>query len=246
MAKRRDLDTLLRDWTFKPDEVQARIIKAGDGRQVIQLRIDLGLLQMEVTDRPDGQQPHGARTYYDYLLRCSLEEGQEDFSMNPEQCTAADQEFAQYYHRRISWLALREFDRAVADADHTLALMDFVRDHSPDEEWTIGHEQYRPFVLFHRVQAAVFAQLDNQGAEPAIEELNRGLARFKKIYADYEAEDRYEEDEFVQRLIDLRESLKKHFKVNLTLQEQLDDAVAKEEYELAAKIRDQLQKKKKA
>src|SRR5205807_8100917 len=32
-------------------------------------------------------------------------------------------------------------------ADHTLAFMDFVRDHSPNEEYTEAHEQYRGFVL---------------------------------------------------------------------------------------------------
>ena len=72
-----------------------------------------------------------------------------------EQCREADREFVQYYHRRLCWLAMREFSKAMHDADHTLLLMDFCRDHSPDEEWTMSHEQYRPFVLFHRTQAAL-------------------------------------------------------------------------------------------
>jgi hypothetical protein len=245
MPKRRDLDTLLRDWAYRPDEVLARIIKGSDGRQVVQMRIDLGILQMEITDRPDGQRPHGEKTYFDYLIRESLDKG-DDFTMSPEQCQLADQEFAQFYQRRISWLSLREFRRAVNDADHTLAFMDFVKEHSPDDDWTIGHEQYRPFVLFHRVQASVFAMLDDEGAEAAISELNRGLTQYKKIYAEYEAEEKYEEDEFVIRLNELKESLRKHFRVDRTLQEQLDEAVAQEQYELAAKLRDKLAKKKKA
>ncbi len=129
MPKRRDLDTLLRDWAYRPDEVLARIIKGSDGRQVVQMRIDLGILQMEIADRPDGQRPHGERTYYDYLIRESLDKGDE-FTMSPEQCQLADQEFAQFYQRRISWLSLREFRRAVNDADHTLAFMDFVKEHT--------------------------------------------------------------------------------------------------------------------
>jgi hypothetical protein len=245
MPKRRDLDTLLRDWVYRPDEVLARIIKGSDGRQVVQMRIDLGILQMELTDRPDGQRPHGERTYFDYLIRESLDKGDE-FTMSAEQCQLADQEFAQFYQRRISWLSLREFRRAVNDADHTLAFMDFVKEHSPDDDWTIGHEQYRRFVLFHRVQASVFAMLDDEGAEAAISELNRGLTQYKKIYAEYEAEEKYEEDEFVIRLNELKESLRKHFRVDRTLQEQLDEAVAQEQYELAAKLRDKLAKKKKA
>ena len=30
----------------------------------------------------------------------------------------------QYYHRRICWLRLQYYQRAVMDADHTLRLMD--------------------------------------------------------------------------------------------------------------------------
>ncbi len=47
------------------------------------------------------------------------------FELDPARCMEIDREFVQFFHRRVAWLALREFDRAVADADHTLALMDF-------------------------------------------------------------------------------------------------------------------------
>ena len=131
----------------------------------------------------------------------------------------------------------------MADADHTLGLMDFCRDHSPDEQWTLSHEQYRPFVLFHRTQAAALAALGDSGAEAAVEEINKGLDRMKEVFADYEAEEEFDEDELVQRLIELRESLRQHFRVGRTLQEQLEEAIANEKYELAAEIRDELNRR---
>jgi hypothetical protein len=73
-----------------------------------------------------------------------------------------DREFVQFYHRRVCWLTLRAFDRAVKDADHTLALMDFCLEHSPDDQWLMSQEQYRPFVLFHRIQAAALSKLEHQ------------------------------------------------------------------------------------
>src|SRR6202008_415058 len=106
--------------------------------------------------------------------------------------------------RRICWLALRQFRRAVRDADHSLAFMDFVKAHSPDEEWTLSHEQYRPFVLFHRTQAAALAKLEEAGAEAAVAELNRGLNQFKEIFVEYEAEEQFDEDELVKRLVELK------------------------------------------
>jgi protein-arginine kinase activator protein McsA len=41
----------------------------------------------------------------------------------------------------------------------------------------------------------------------------------------------------------MRESLRQHFHVGRTLEEQLTDAIASEKYELAAQIRDELAKR---
>lgn len=239
MARRKDIDQLLRDWPYEPGSVSARLIEVGKGREVIQMRIEMGLLQMETTGRPDGAKPEGADTYFDYLLQQSLFE-EDDFELSDEQCDEADREFVQFYHRRICWLSLREFSRAAQDADHTLAFMDFCREHAPDEQWAISHEQYRPFVLFHRVQAAALAQLEDDEAEQAISEINEGLERFRTLFEEYDAEERYDDDELVSRLIELRESLRDHYEVGQTLDEQLNDAITSEKYELAAALRDKI------
>jgi len=195
-------------------------------------------LQLETEHRPDGSRPHGAETLFEYLQAQSRIDP--DFELNAESCQEADREFVQFYHRRICWLSLREYRRAVADADHSLAFMDFVRGHSPDDEWTMTHEQYRPFVLFHRVQAGGLAELEENGPEAAIREINAGLDRFRAMYEMYDAGEKYEDDELVARLIELKESLREHYRVGRTLDEQLADAVAAEKYELAAQLRDQM------
>jgi cysteinyl-tRNA synthetase len=242
MARKENIDRLLREWPYDPQGISVRKKKGDDGREVLQMRLDLGLLQLETTGRPDGTQPYDQPTFYAHMLKKAEAEG-ETFQMSEEECEEADREFVQYYHRRVCWLALREFDQAVADADHTLALMDFCKEFSPDDQWTLSHEQYRPFVLFHRTQAAALAELGEKGAEAAVEELNQGLERIRQVFADYEAEEEFDEDELVSRLIELRESLRQHFGVGQTLEEQLQDAVASEKYELAAEIRDQLAKR---
>jgi hypothetical protein len=239
MATPRDIDPLLRNWKFHPGEVNARLVKARDGRQVLQMRIDMGLLQMETDLRPDGGRPHGAETYYDYLVSEVVREG-DGFRLSKEQCAEADREFVQFYHRRLCWLSLREYRRAARDADHSLAFMDFVREHSPDEEWTLSHEQYRPFVLFHRVQAAALAALEEAGAEGAIRELDAGLARFRELFARYDAEEQYGEDELVRRLEEMREAVRRRYDVGRTLDEQLAEAIRAEDYEQAARIRDRI------
>ncbi len=236
-----NLDGLIREWEFDPLSLSVRLVKGDDGRDVIQMRVDLGILQMETQGRPDGAKPNGLKSFLDVLLEA--EKVDSDFEMDEDQCFESDREFVQYYHRRISWLRLQQYHRAVEDADHTLALMDVCRDHSPDEEWTVSHEQYRPFVLFHRTQAAALAALDDKGAEKAVVEINDGLNTIREVFADNDAEDQFDEDEMVERLMQLRDSLKEEYSVGATLQERLADAVATEQYELAARLRDELAKR---
>lgn len=242
MARRHDIDRVLQEWPYQPGEISARLVRAADGREVVQMRVEMGLLQLETDGRPDGTRPSGSKTYFDYLQRIAAK-SREPFELTSEQCAEADREFMQFYHRRVCWLALREFRRAANDADHTLAFMDFVRDHSPDEEWTLSHEQYRPFVLFHRTQAVSLATLEEMGPEESLVELNRGLQSFRDLFIQYDAEEQFEEDELVQRLIELRDTLRSQYDLKPSLSEQLADAVASEQYELAAKLRDELSRR---
>lgn len=239
MAVRKDIDRILKSWEYQPNEVSARLVRAADGREVIQLRIDMGLLQMEVDHRPDGTQPGGAETYFDYLLALAIHEG-EGFQLSIEQCMEVDREFVQFYQRRLCWLALRRYDLAIRDADHSLALMDFVRGCSPSEEWTWSHEKYRPFVIFHRTQAAALGALERDAPDQAIEAVNVGLDQMQQFYAAADAEEAMEDDELAQRLQELRESIRDQYQVGRTLLEQLNEAVAAEEYERAAQLRDQI------
>jgi hypothetical protein len=242
MSRRDNIDRILRDWPYDPNGISVRKRKGNDGRDVLQMRLDLGMLQLETSGRPDGTRPQGSETFYDHLVQRTLSDG--DVSMSEEDCDEADREFVQYYHRRICWLALREFEKAVLDAEHTLKLMDFCRDHSPDEQWTMSHEQYRPFVMFHRIQAAALAELEDSGAEKAMEEIELGLKQFEDLYASYEAEDQVADDELVRRLKELKESIREHYEIGPTLSEELAAAVAAEEYERAAQLRDEIARRK--
>lgn len=238
MSRHPNIDRLLIEWPYDPESVNVRLAQGEDGRDVIQMRVDMGVLQLDTVGRPDGTRPYGYESFYDYLLNEELR--QADFELTERQCMEVDREFVQYYHRRICWLTLRDFDRAVGDADHTLAMMDFTAEHSPDEQWTFSHEQYRPFVMFHRIQAAGLAELDRDSPEDAVHQLNIGMDLLQDLLEERHEEDPEEENELVVRLAELRDSLRDHYRVGKTLHEQLHDAVAKEQYEAAARIRDEL------
>jgi hypothetical protein len=242
---KQDIDNALRGWEYKPGVVQARLIETGDSRQVIQMRVDLGVLQIETGSRPDGTQPHGFPTYFAYLrdqARVGERAGKE-LVLSEEQCVEADREFVQFYHRRVCWLALGRYDRAIADADHTLAFMDFVRGHSPDDEYTQAHEHYRGLVLFQRTHARAQLEVEEKRPEAAIDAVRSGLDQLRSFFAEHAAEEQMEDNAMVQHLEQIETSLREKYGIETTLQEQLDRAVADEDYEKAARLRDKLKRR---
>lgn len=233
------LDDLLAAWSFDPTTLNVRLVKGKDGRDVIQMRVDMGILQLETTGRPDGMPVEGGfETYLEYLQQQKLEDPER--MLSEDECIEVDREFMQFYHRRICWLRLQYYHRAVMDADHTLRLMDLSDEMSDDEEWVGSHEQYRPFVLFHRTQAEALGELEDNSAEEAVQAINRGLDTMREFFSKHEAEEHFEDDELVVRLVDLRESLRSEYAVGKTLREKLQAAVEQEQYELAAQLRDEL------
>lgn len=242
---RQDIDDALKGWQHKPNTLQSRVIRTRDGRDVLQMRLDLGVLQMELVDRPDGHRPEGFATYYDYLQSKSkaAELAAKTFVINSEQANECDREFMQFYQRRICWLALGEFGRAVSDADHTLAFMDFLREHSPSEEFTQAHEQYRAFVLFHRTQAEAAALAEDEDAPGAVDAVQKGAETIREILAEHAEEEELDGHPMLAQLAHLERELRQKLGVEHTLQEQLDQAVAREDYEAAARLRDRIREK---
>jgi hypothetical protein len=248
---RRELDDALQGWPYDPEpgEVIAREVRARDGRTVLQVRVELGVLQMEVGGRPDGTRPHGFASYLDYLRYRAAGRGQEPggkapaWKMGREQCAAADREFVQYYHRRVAWLAMQRYDKALLDADHTLALMDFVQRHGPDDDYIASHERFRGLVLFHRTQAAAAMALERRKPEEAIDVVREGAERIGSHHEQWAADNDDSDTpnaSLIEQLRVLENEIRKNFAVAKTLREQLDEAVAEEDYEKAARLRDQI------
>ena len=52
-----DITELLQGWPFEPGKINVRLIEGEGGDQKVQVRLDLGVLQMELDGRPDGTRP---------------------------------------------------------------------------------------------------------------------------------------------------------------------------------------------
>ena len=249
---RRDIDDALNGWAYDPEPgtVAARQVRARDGRWVVQVRQELGLIQMETEGRPDGMRPHGFSTYLEYLRYRSERRSKsgkgtgDDWRMSPEHGREIDREFVQFHHRRIAWLALQRYERMLADAQHTLALLDFVRGHCDDTDYIDSHERFRGLVLFHATQARIALALEDHRPEEAIDALREGMNQIENHQTEWqEAHDDSMETPngaLLDQLRQIEDEVRNRFDVGKTLREQLDEAIAREDYEEAAVLRDRM------
>lgn len=255
-AMRRDIDETLENWSYEPEDgvANTRQVRARDGRWVVQVRQELGVLQMEIDGRPDGVRPHGFRTYLDYLRfraadRKKTASGSDSsWTMGGEHCAEVDREVVQFYHRRMAWLALHRYERMFEDSLHTLALMDFVRRHCDDADFIASHERFRGLVLFHRTQATAAMALERRRPEEAIDALREGLERIERHQSEWQAEHDDGGDTpnpaLMEQLRQIEHEIRKSFDVRKTLREELDEAILVEDYERAARIRDEMRGRK--
>src|SRR5256885_1834319 len=59
-----DLSQILDEWPYEPGKINVRLVEGDDQEPRIQLRIDLGIMQLRTSGRPDGLRPFG----YESLL----------------------------------------------------------------------------------------------------------------------------------------------------------------------------------
>jgi hypothetical protein len=254
MDDERDISPILESWALEPETVSARRITGDDGGEMLQLRIPMGLLQLYPDGRPDGAPPEGHDSLLSYLRDLAERQNQ---SISREQWLELDREIIQYYHRRIALLSIAEIERreqsleraaadyarVVRDADHNIEIMDFIKKHNQDQEFADSHEQYRTFVMGHRTLGAGQYWLCRNEPEEALVAIQSGLDRLGRIYDDRGDADVMRRDPTAGRLVRLAEQIRKDHSIARTLHEELSEAVAAEDFEKAAQMRDKIRQR---
>ena len=179
-----DLNDLLEGWPHEPGQVKARKIVGRDGCEKIQLRIDLGLIQMELNGRPDGIRPHGFESllHYHQAKSAMVKSGDQAYALSEADVAALQQEGAQYYHRYLSLFQLRDFQNVVRDTERNLEMLDFVSEHATDEDskWTL--EQFRPYVIMMNTRARASLELKDANTGEAVKLIEAGKAKIETFY----------------------------------------------------------------
>ena len=175
-----------------------RIIPGDDGRGKIQLRVDLGILQMEMNGRPDGERPEGFESwldYYEYMQQAHDETHPDSaaFQLSEEDCLRLWREAVQYYHRYLSFWHLELFELCARDTARNLRLFAFVRAHASDDRHKLQFDQWRPYALMMHARAVATPLVQQRLYEEGLRAIEAGIEAIREFLDDYEQSHRAEE-----------------------------------------------------
>lgn len=256
MARSRDLTDILREWPYESGQINVRLIEGDDGEPKVQMRLDLGLLQMESAGRPDGVRPHGYESlleFYEADLDEAMYEAdaeadeaigptEPDFTLEPDDCRKLREEAVQYYHRYIALLILGQFMGVVRDTTRNLRMIDLCAEFAESEEDRLVLEQFRPYITMMRTRAAASQMIADDEPKAAMFLLDRGLQQLREVFEDQERSEEFEGSHEAQILRGMRDELRKKLPASqkVELRQRLEEAIRNENYELAAILRDEL------
>jgi len=243
-----DISHLLDQWDYKPGQVVVRKFTGKDGAEKIQLRVDLGLLQMNATGRPDGKRPFGSPSLLEHykarLHHYVASHGGSDtgFSLNAEDCAKIQLEALQYHHRYICLLELGDYAAVLRDTERNLEMFDFVARHAESEELAWALQQFRPQLLMIQTRANAAQALQADDFNDALSHIDAGLEKMRDFYRRFSRQDLLEQSPEIMSLEKWREdvSAKRPLSKREKLEQDLDEAVQREDYEKAAQVRDAL------
>jgi hypothetical protein len=244
-----DITTLLEQWDYQPGQVVVRKFTSKDGTEKLQLRVDLGILQMNLAGRPDGKRPRGHESWFQFYQAQARQqkEAQGDtdgFVLHGEDMARLQQEAIQFHHRYICLYQLEDFDGVDRDTARNLEVFDFASEHAESEElaWTL--QQFRPQLLLMRYRALGTRLLAQKQHAQAIELIEEGIEQLRQFYRDHDRPELIEQSGEVASLglwlEDIR--IKRPLSEREKLERALTEAVAEEDYEKAARVRDALKK----
>ncbi len=243
-----DLRRVLTGWEYESNQITVRKIAGDDGAVKIQMRLPLGVLQMEISGRPDGARPYGFESlleYHNHLLEELVRKNGTElgFELNSDDCRALRDESEMNYKRYLAQFVLEEFEAVAHDTARNLQVADLCRRHAADESDRLGLEQYRPYLIMMNTRAQAHLALRSGALKTALARVNAGLTTIRDMLSDVGQEDVFEELTEVTILTSLQKEIAARLPADPVerAEREIDKAVQEERYEDAARLRDHMQ-----
>lgn len=246
----KDITPLLKGWDYEAGTINVRKIAGADGSPKLQMRLDLGLLQMELSGRPDGVRPHGFESLLEYfeseLTDHQRRNGTElGFHLTRQQCQSLREEAVMYYHRYLSLFVLEDFNGVVRDTERNLRVLDLCGKYAVEEQDRLILEQYRPYITMMNCRAQASLLFHDKRFAEALKIVQAGLESIREFFRRFGQEEAFAQSNEVKVLKRFARDIRKRMPIDpiTKLQSQLDRAVKGERYEEAARLRDEIKRK---
>jgi hypothetical protein len=249
-----DISHILEQWDYQPGQPAVRKFVNKDGVEKIQLRVDLGLLQMNAEGRPDGKRPLGHPSLYEFYQsklykHLATHDGSDaGFKLGTDDCGKLQLEAFQYHNRFNCLLQLKEYAAVVRDTERNLAVFDFVARYAENEELAWSMQQFRPQLIMIHTRACASQSLEARDYNTGIQQIELGITKIREFCREqtrHEVMEPNAEAAWLQSWLDQVRSLRPLSRRE-RLEKDLEAAVDAENYEKAAQVRDELRNLKTA
>ncbi len=242
-----DLQPALRDWPYESEKISVRKILGTDGAVRIQMRVELGILQMEAEGRPDGDKPNGCDSLLAYFRKRLTRHEQQNGTtlgcgLSSQECYSLRAEASLYYRRYIAFFVLEEYAEVIRDTSHSLAIFDLCRDNALAPEDRTMLEEFRPYVLMMDARGRAYQAIEAGEAASALAHVNRGMMHIKTHFEELGQHDAIDNSEELRILKSLGKKLSEQVPQDslIVTRKALRNAIEQERFEEAARLRDTL------
>jgi hypothetical protein len=246
-----DLNELVGDWDCAPGELAARQVRGRDGTPLLQLRVDLGVLQMRPDGRPDGTRYRGLPGVLAYIEH-ERRAGHDVFG--GEHWQALDRELAQLNYRRLALTALAEEAlregeegaarqhllravRDIAECERVLRCQQSLRGH-------VGpHGALWPVLAFNHARLLCQLNVLERDYAAAVEACESGAETLRALVGELSEEGGDGDEVGAVYLEELARQLRVQYEVEETLAERLAAALEREDYEAAKALQAEMKER---
>lgn len=245
-----DIDPILESWDSFGG---ARRITGADGREKVQLRVEAsghrGLVQFDCDGRPDGEHPHGRDFALDHQIarfeRHVAHAGPaEDFLLSHEEAAELIEEAVLVYNRYVLLLQLEDYDRVVRDTKRNMRLFSFLHRHAESSEDANALEKWWPYIIRINQTARAFAAAGREDYEEALDAAREAEREILALPDQDDPVFKVERERSVKAIAEMEAMFAQRVppdRVALLEEEKLR-AVEREDYEHAARLRDEIER----
>jgi len=240
-----DLTGLLERWPYDPDDY-IREVAGADGRRKLQVRFPMGIEQYELDGRPDGLRPLGHESYLHYFLHLRRQAAESDdpdsFRLTTADCDLLRDEAMIFSYRYDLLYQRKDHELVVRDTSRNLAAFDLLSRYAESAEDAESLELYRPFAVRLHYAARAMLCVKRRRFNEAVRMAQAGIQKLDQLDEIDDHKWRRERKTASAKLRRLARQIRRARPLSPRerLQKELKRALDREDYEVAAKLRDRI------